>query len=186
MDLFSIFLLAIGLSFDSFAVSISSGLSDRKIIFWNACKIAFSLAFFQALFPLFGWLIGMQIQIYVERFDHWIAFLLLLAIGSKMVFDQFKQKYEEKESLNPLKLSTLIGISVATSIDAFVVGIGFGFIQIKILLAAFIIGLITFIISMTGILFGKKTAGKFGDYANVFGGIILIGIGIKILIEHTA
>ena len=184
MDIVSIIILAIGLSFDSFAVSICSGVAVRKIVFWNAVKIALSMAVFQASFPLIGWLIGHGVKSYVEAYDHWFAFLLLMVMGGKMIYDSIR-KEDNSEKLKNLKFATIIALSIATSIDAFVVGISFGFIEINILLAAIIIGSVTFFASMIGILFGKKSSGKLGKHANLAGGLILIGIGAKILIEHT-
>lgn len=183
MEILTIIVIGIGLSFDSFAVSLSSGMIDKKIVFWNACKIAFFLALFQGAFPVIGWLIGSYIEKSAEQADHWIAFGLLAIVGGKMIWEQF-QKEEEVKPKNPLKMSVLIGMSIATSIDAFVVGIGFGLLSLNILVAALIIGAITFIASMTGIFLGKKAAGKLGSYANLIGGVILIIIGTKILIEH--
>lgn len=185
MDYIVILLIAIGLSFDSFAVSVSSGLAMSEISFTNAMKIAISLAFFQALMPLLGWLIGMSIQDYIVAIDHWLAFGLLFLLGLKMIIESIRAtKNGEEKKFNPLNFYVLIGMSIATSIDAFVVGISFAFIHIPILWALFIIGSVTFIISMLGILFGKKTGGRFGKKMEILGGLILIGIGAKILIQH--
>lgn len=183
MDLISIFLIAIGLSFDSFAVSVSSGLILRKIVFRDAVKIAFSLAFFQGMMPLAGWLIGLSIKEYVRETDHWIAFGLLTLLGAKMIYESIGSK-EKQSSFNPMKIWVLIGISLATSIDALVVGVTFGFIEVKIISSVLIIGSVTFIISMLGILAGKTTSSKLGKKMEILGGIILIGIGVKILISH--
>ena len=183
MDIITILIIAIGLSFDSFAVSVSSGLVLNKIEFWNATKIAFSLAFFQALMPIIGWIIGMSIKEYVIEFDHWIAFGVLLFLGSKMIFESLRPA-EEKRNFNPMKLWVLIGISLATSIDALIVGVTFGFTNVKIIPTIILIGAVTFIISMLGILAGKTTSKKLGKRMEIIGGIILIGIGIKILITH--
>jgi len=183
MDFITILLLAIGLSFDSFAVSISSGVAKTQIRFMAATRIAFSLAFFQAFLPLLGWLIGKQFTKYVESTDHWIAFTLLSLLGLKMIYESFK-KDGQKTSFNPLDTLTLLGMSLATSIDAFIVGISFGFLQINIWLCLIVIGAVTFFISMLGILFGKRTGEWLGKWAEIAGGLILIGIGTKILIQH--
>jgi len=184
MDYLTIFLVAIGLSFDSFAVSVSSGLIIKKIDILNAIKIALSLSLFQALLPVIGWYIGAEVVEYIKDYDHWIAFLLLLFIGGKMIYDSLKPGDEEKK-FNPLHFLTLITLSVATSIDALAVGFSFGLIKINIWITVLIIGLVTFLFSMTGILFGKKTGQRFGKKMEILGGIILIGIGIKILVEHS-
>lgn len=183
MDFLTLFLLAIGLSFDSFAVSISSGVAKTQMRFLAATKIAFSLAFFQALMPLLGWLIGKQMIRYVENFDHWIAFTLLALLGFKMIFESFKHD-GQKAGFNPHDTLTLLGMSLATSIDALIVGISFGFLRYNIWISLLVIGIVTFIISMLGILFGKRTGEWLGKWAEILGGLILIGIGAKILIQH--
>ncbi|MEI6576067.1 MAG: manganese efflux pump MntP family protein [Bacteroidota bacterium] len=185
MDFLTLLILAIGLSFDSFAVSISSGVARTQMRFFSASKIAFSLAFFQAMMPFIGWIIGVQIIRYVKNFDHWVAFGLLLLLGAKMILESLKAG-ENKGPFNPLHFGTLILMSVATSIDAFVVGISFGFLKMNIWLSIFVIGVVTYVISMLGILFGKNTGAWLGKWAEIAGGIILIGIGTKILIEHLS
>lgn len=183
MEYITIFLIAIGLSMDSFAVSITSGLILNKIDFRNATKIALSLAIFQALMPTIGWLIGIKIQVYIESFDHWIAFGLLLLIGLKMIIESLKDDESEK-NFNPLNPKVLLMMSLATSIDALVVGISFAFIEYKWFVSGFIIGATTYIISMLGILFGKKMGSRFGNKMEIVGGIILIFIGVRILLQH--
>ena len=183
MEIFTLLLIGIGLSFDSFAASITSGVAKNKIRFWQATKIAFFLAFFQALMPVIGWLIGRKILHLIQSVDHWIAFGLLSILGIKMIWESLT-KEESNKNFDPLNLYVLLGMSLATSIDACIVGISFGFLQINIILAVFKIGTVTFIISMLGILFGKKTGSRFGKKMEIVGGIILIGIGTKILIEH--
>lgn len=183
MEFFTIFLIAVGLSMDSFAVSITSGLVMSKIDFRNAMKIAFSLAFFQALMPTLGWLIGRKIEVYIESFDHWIAFGLLFLIGMKMILESRKAN-ENDRSFNPLNPKVLLLMSLATSIDALVVGISFAFIEYRWFLSGLIIGATTFIISMLGILFGKKMGSRFGNKMEIVGGLILIFIGVRILFQH--
>jgi putative Mn2+ efflux pump MntP len=183
MDILTMIIIAIGLSFDSFAVSVCSGIIKKQIVLTDALKIAFFLAFFQAIMPFIGWLFGSEIKTYAEAFDHWIAFGLLILLGGKMIIGSSRPS-SRNNPVDPLKLPVLIGLSIATSIDALVVGISFGFLKIKILLAMLIIGGITFFVSMLGILCGKKTGTRFGKKIEILGGIILIGIGIKILVEH--
>jgi putative Mn2+ efflux pump MntP len=184
MNIFEIFLIAIGLSFDTFAVSVSSGLTISKIKFWQAFKIAVTLAFFQTLMPLIGWITGSQIENLIQNYDHWIAFGLLSLLGCKMVIEGLKNNHEE-EKLNPLKTTVLIGMAIATSIDALVIGVSFAFIEINIYVSLLIIGVITFFSSMVGILIGKKVKGSFGNKMEILGGLILIAIGVKILISHV-
>ena len=176
-------LLGIGLSFDSFAVSVSCGLMKREIRFKQAIIVASSLAFFQATFPVFGWIIGEVLKDLIASIDHWIAFGLLSFIGIKMIFEGSKSN-GALSSFNPFKLSVLIGLSVATSIDALVVGLSFGFLDLPILFPVIVIGAVTFIASMLGMLFGKKIPAKRSRQSLILGGIILISIGLKILVEH--
>lgn len=190
MEIITLILLALGLSFDSFAVSVSSGLMLPAIRFYKACIIAFSLAFFQAVMPLLGWFAGVSIRDYLVNFDHWIAFGLLSALGIKMVYESLKPE-ERRNGFNPLDPLVLLTMSLATSIDALIVGVSFAFIEtpdtplwLAILLPVIIIGGITFLMSMLGILFGKKAGSKLGKRMEMLGGIILIGIGFKILLEH--
>jgi putative Mn2+ efflux pump MntP len=183
MEILTIFLLAIGLSFDSFAVSVCSGLNLPHIRFIQAVKIALFLALFQAFMPLIGWLVGNSMKSIIEPVDHWIAFGLLSLIGGKMVIESLINS-EEREIKNPLQIKVILTLSVATSIDALAVGFSFSTILDKILFAVVVIGAVTFIASMLGILLGKKTGPKINKYAEVTGGVILIVIGLKLLIEH--
>ena len=184
VDYFTIFILAIGLSFDSFAVSVTSGLSVPHIRFFEAVKMAIILAAFQALMPLIGWLLGSSVKSLIAPFDHWIAFGLLTLVSGKMMVESFKA--EEDETIkDPLHIKVILLLAFATSIDALAVGFSFSIYLEKIFLALFIIGAITFIASMTGIFIGKKTGPKVNKYAEIAGAIILFSIGCKILIlEH--
>ncbi|HEY4788970.1 MAG TPA: manganese efflux pump MntP family protein [Bacteroidales bacterium] len=185
MDFITLIFISIGLSVDSFAVSVSCGLIMCEITFWKATRIASSLAFFQALMPLVGWVIGKRIENLVVSFDHWLAFGLLTLIGGKMIMESLK-KEENTKRPNPLDPKMLLGMSLATSIDALIVGVTFAlsYKNINLYLSTFILGFTTFFFSMLGILFGKKTGMKFGKKMEILGGIILFLIGLKILIEH--
>ena len=182
-QLITFILIGIGLSFDSFAVSVSCGLMKREIRFKEAVFIASFLAFFQAAFPVIGWLVGSTLKDLISSVDHWIAFGLLVFIGVKMIIEGIK-KDGVLTNFNPFKLSVLIGLSVATSIDALVVGLSFGFLDLPILFPIIIIGIVTFIASMLGMLFGKNIPTERSRQSLVLGGIILISIGIKVLVEH--
>jgi putative Mn2+ efflux pump MntP len=177
------FLIGIGLSFDSFAVSVSCGLMRQEIKFKQAVFVAASLAFFQGFFPIIGWFLGMKFNDLIVSVDHWIAFGLLAIIGIKMIIEGVKPDGVLK-NFNPFSLRVLLGLSVATSIDALVVGLSFGFLDLPILLPVIVIGVVTFIASMLGMLFGKNVPAKRSQQSIVLGGIILIAMGIKILIEH--
>lgn len=183
MEFLTVLLLAIGLSFDSFAVSVCSGLNLPHIRFFQAARIAFFLALFQSVMPLVGWLLGNSVKSVIEPVDHWIAFGLLSLIGGKMIIESFIES-EAKEIKNPLDMKVILTLSIATSIDALAVGFSFATLLNKILMAVFVIGSVTFIASMLGILLGKKTGPKINRYAEIIGGLILLFIGIKILVEH--
>ncbi|MBE0636957.1 MAG: manganese efflux pump [Bacteroidales bacterium] len=179
---FEMLLIAVGLSVDTFAVSISTGLTIERIKFRQGIRIAQVLAFFQALLPFLGWLAGMQVTRYISFYDHWIAFGLLASLGTKMMVESFKQGEEKK--YNPLVFSFLLAMAIATSIDALVVGVSLAFIETNIYMAIMIIGFVTFLASMIGMLVGKNVNGKFGRKVEFIGGLILFGIGLKILIDH--
>ncbi len=185
MDILFLLLIAIGLSFDTFAVSIIIGLSVFQIKFWQASKIALTLTVFQCLMPILGWVLGSQINDIFSHADHWIAFGLLSIIGIKMIIEGFKKEGGKKE-FDPFKPLVLIGIAIATSIDALIVGVSFAFINVNILLSAGIIGFTTYISAMLGMLFGKTAGKSLGKNIEMAGGIILLIIGIKILFEHSA
>jgi len=182
-QLITFLFIGIGLSFDSFAVSISCGLAKREIRFKQAIIVALSLAFFQALFPVIGWIIGESIRTLVDAFAHWLAFGLLAVIGVRMILEGNKSDGSFR-SFDPFKLKVLISISIATSIDALVVGLSFGFLDLPILFPVLVIGFVTFVASMLGMLFGKSIPAKRGCQSLIIGGIILILIGIKILVEN--
>lgn len=185
MELLTIILIAIGLSFDTFAVSVSSGLILKKIDFFNATKIAIILAVFQAAMPLIGWLAGSGIKNYAESFDHWIAFGILGLLGVKMIYESFKNDPEDR-SFNPLAIRVMVGMAIATSIDALIVGFSFALLNYKILISVGIIGAVTYIVAMLGMLFGKKIGARMGRRMEMLGGVMLILIGLKILIEHLS
>lgn len=178
-------MIAIGLSMDSFSVSISSGIFLKKIRISEVLKIAGILAIFQGGFTSIGWLLGIKFSELISSIDHWIAFILLTYLGIKMIYESLKNNEEEQESeINSLSLKKIILLGFATSIDALAVGISFAFLQTPILLPAIIITAITLIFSIIGLYIGSKF-GKFNKFnVELIGGIILIIIGVKILIEH--
>lgn len=183
MDYFTIIVLAIGLSFDSFAVSVCSGLSLPRIRFFQAVKLASVLAVFQAAMPLLGWLLESSVRRLVEPVDHWIAFGLLVIIGGKMIIENLGTAHN-RIIKNPLHLKVMLMLALATSIDALAVGFSMALLTANIFIAISIIGFVTFLAAMTGILIGKKTGPRVNKYAEILGGIILIAIGLKILVEH--
>ena len=183
MDLLSIVLIAIGLSMDSFAVSIVNGLMMPKLRFDRALGIAMVLAVFQAAMPWLGWYAGSVIEEQIKSIDHWLAFFLLSIIGLKMIYDSY-QAQDDVVKLKSLKFKTLIGQSIATSIDALAIGVSFAFLEINIYQSIFIIGIITFLFSMVGLKLGKTIGKHTRSRIEIFGGVLLILIGLKILLEH--
>ena len=187
MGLLELLLLAVGLAMDAFAVSVCKGLGMRKLNKKQALIIGLYFGGFQALMPLLGWALGKQFERYITSIDHWIAFFLLLFIGGKMIIESFKKdkdsdekpEYEEKLDLKELTL-----MAVATSIDALAVGVTFAFLQENILTSITVIGSVTFILSALGVGVGHKFGAKYKNKAELCGGIILVLIGIKILLEH--
>ncbi len=186
MSLVEIFLLAVGLCMDSFAVSLTAGVLLKPFKASRILKIATFMAVFQGGMPVIGWLLGVGFQSYIESYDHWIAFALLLFLGGKMIYEGFPRRGEEEQPccFDPANTRTLIGLSIATSIDALAVGIMFAISSIEILSPALIIGLVTFAASFIGVHVGHRFGRRIHNYAEVLGGVILIGIGTKILIEH--
>ncbi|HRY32908.1 MAG TPA: manganese efflux pump MntP family protein [Bacteroidales bacterium] len=185
MELYTLFLISLGLCFDTFAVSVGSGIARTSITFRQALRISLLFAMFQALMPVLGWLIGREIAILIHEADHWVAFGLLFLLGMKMILEGMKQP-GQKRTTDPLDLRVQLMLAVATSIDALVVGVSFGTLDVHIVTASAMIGILTFLVSMIGILFGKKTGRTFGHSMEIAGGVILILIGLKILVEHLA
>ena len=185
MGLLELILIAIGLAMDAFAVSICKGLNMRKMNYRQAGIIALFFGGFQAIMPLIGWFLGKQFESYITSIDHWIAFLLLAFIGANMIREALGEDEDEDESpLDKLDIGELFMLAVATSIDALAVGITFAFLKVNILPAVSIIGIITFVISFAGVGIGHKFGRKYEKKAELAGGIILICIGLKILLEH--
>ncbi len=201
MGIPEIIVIAVGLSMDAFAAALCKGMSmcsntcsststsavnaeNRMKGLQIAALIALFFGGFQALMPLTGWLFGRQFERYIKSFDHWIAFGLLLFIGGKMIVEVCKKDRCPAESAAALKLRTLFLLAVATSIDALAAGVTFAFLSVSILPAVLIIGATTFVISMAGVFLGMQFGAKFKTKAELFGGIVLILIGTKILLEH--
>lgn len=190
MSLIGIFLTAVGLSMDAFAVAITKGITMKKLNIKSALKVAGFFGFFQALMPLIGWLVGVRFSEYVQKFDHWIAFILLALIGGKMVYEAYKNEDEcafdvASGKVEVLNYKELFLLAIATSIDALAVGVSFAFLQVDIGSSVVLIGITTFILSFIGVAMGRKLGCLFQKKAEIFGGITLSLIGLKILLEHT-
>jgi putative Mn2+ efflux pump MntP len=178
-----IVLIAVGLAADSFAVSVSSGAVIQQLRFCHAVRIAVFLSVFQGLMPLVGWKLGSFANTVIAAIDHWLAFVLLSFIGGKMIYESLVAD-KDQDIINPLKLSVLITLSIATSIDALAVGFTFSFLDIAIIEPVIIIGLVTFVFSLAGTYIGNGFGHIFERKIELAGGLILIAIGLKILIEH--
>jgi putative Mn2+ efflux pump MntP len=183
MDYITIIGIALGLSFDTFAVSLTYGVIQNRIVFRHAIRIAIILAFFQAGLTVAGYFLGSIISESVKAIDHWIALGLLTFLGVKMIIEGVKRS-EEKEAKDYSKFLVLVTIAISTSIDAFAVGISFAFLDFRIWSSGIIIGAVTFLASMTAIRIGKSAGGRLGGKVEILGGIILVAIGLKIFLEH--
>lgn len=179
-------LIGVGLSMDAFAVALCKGLSMRRVNYAHAAVIALFFGVFQAVMPLIGWVLGTQFARYITSVDHWIAFALLGYIGGKMIWDALHEAPETAPCAGEgrLDLKELLMLAVATSIDALAVGITFAFLQVSILPAAATIGLITFALSFAGVVVGNRFGTRFQKKAEIAGGVVLVLIGLKILLEH--
>lgn len=183
MELVTIFLIALSLAMDAFAVSISNGVSVRGFGKKEAAKQGLYFGGFQFLMPLIGWFLGTSVKTYIESVDHWIAFALLAVIGGNMIRESLREEEEEGES--SLTAKVLLLQAVATSIDALAVGISFAILDVNILQAALIIGVVSFMLSYMGGMLGRQLGNFLQAKAEIAGGIVLILIGCKILLEHT-
>lgn len=183
MGLITIIIIAVGLAMDAFAVSIVSGTVYKRLKVKYALRMAFFFGGFQTLMPLIGALAGMSVKEYITNYDHWIVFGLLSAVGGKMIYESFKIKPAD-EKFDPSNIFALLILSIATSIDAMAVGITLSLITNSIAIAVIIIGLVTFVLSYVGVFIGKKFGHFFKNRIEALGGLILIGLGVKILFKH--
>ena len=183
MTFIELLLIAIGLSMDAFSVSICKGLTTKRFSWRMALICGLWFGFFQALMPIIGYFLGAQFQEMIEAYDHWIAFGLLALIGANMIREALSKK-EEESANDALDVKTMFLLAIATSIDALAVGVSFACIQVKLWSSVLIIGLTTFIFSVLGVKIGNVFGSKYEKSAGIIGGIILILIGLKILLEH--
>lgn len=195
MSLIELFILAVGLSMDAFAVSICKGLALRKVTFKECGKVGLYFGGFQAGMPLIGFILGVQFKDYITSIDHWIAFILLGFIGINMIRESMEKDDDEdivnlaetavgEDEINQLGFKNMVILAIATSIDALAVGVTLAFLQVDILPAVSFIGIVTFILSAIGVKIGNIFGTKYKSKAEFVGGAILILIGLKILFEH--
>jgi len=186
MDIWTLMMLAVGLSMDAFAVSVCQGLGMGKLNWRRAGLIALFFGGFQAIMPLIGYLLGASFEKYIRAYDHWIVFGLLSIIGFKMIFEAISCKNDESGATcaDNFSLKWLTMMAFATSVDALAVGLGFALIQVDIVFSIVVIGVTTFILSLAGVRLGKFVGARFKKNTEVLGGAVLILIGVKILLEH--
>ena len=180
MSIWDLFILAVGLSMDAFAVSVCKGLSLGKIKAKHMCIAGAWFGGFQALMPLIGYFLGSFFAEMIEKYDHWVAFVLLAIIGGNMIKESFDKDEKVDSSMD---VKSMLLLAIATSIDALAVGVTFAFLQVQIVPAVSFIGVITFIFSAVGVKIGSLFGTKYKSKAELFGGIVLVLIGIKILLE---
>ena len=183
MDNWTLLLIAVGLAMDAFAVATATGIQLPRVTFRHNFRLAWHFGLFQGMNTILGWTGGLAVRSLIDGVDHWIAFLLLLVIGGKMIYESFKIK-SAGENPDPSNIIVLLILSVATSIDALAIGITLSIITSSIAIAVTIIGLITFVLSYIGVLIGKRFGHFFENKIEAVGGLVLIGIGVKILCEH--
>ena len=182
MSIIDLILISFGVAMDAFAVSIGKGLTMKKLDCKNILLVGLYFGGFQALMPTIGYFLGKNFEVFITSIDHFIAFILLLIIGINMIKESIKG---EDENINDkFDFKTMIPLAIATSIDALAIGVTFSFLKMDLLLSVMIIGIITAIISMLGVLIGQKFGNKLEKTSQIIGGIILILIGLKILLEH--
>jgi putative Mn2+ efflux pump MntP len=183
MKLWTILFISVGLAMDAFAVSVVTGSVYKEFKLRHALRMALFFGAFQAIMPIIGFLAGLGLTGYIAPYDHWIAFALLAFVGGKMIYESFQIEAAERDR-NPANLAVLLILSFATSIDALAVGITLSLLRAPVALAVTIIGAVTFVLSYTGVFIGKRFGHFFESKVEIIGGLILIAIGVKIVIEH--
>jgi len=186
VDFLTVFLIALGLAMDAFAVALSGGFAAGKATLRQTLRLAFHFGLFQFLMPILGWAAGLTVQNFIQAFDHWVALALLSGIGGKMVYESFKTEKEEKKASDITRGTPLILLSLATSIDALAVGLSLSLLRVRILYPSAVIGIVCFALTAFGFAFGSRLGRLIGRRMEFVGGLVLIGIGARILIEHLA
>lgn len=184
MGIIETFFISIGLAMDAFAVATCKGLAIKKLEWKKAIIVGLYFGLFQGIMPIIGYYLGINFQDKIVNIDHWIAFILLISIGINMIKEAVSAKDEDKD--DSLNFKNMIILSIATSIDALAIGITFAFLNCNIIKAAGLIGIITFLLSIIGVKIGNKFGNKYESKAEIMGGIILIILGTKILLEHLS
>ena len=183
MNIIELLLLSIALAMDAFAVAICIGISTKKQIFTVMLIVGFYFGLFQGIMPVIGFYAGTLFAKYITEIDHWVPFLILFFIGAKMIYESIKHKNTECREIN-LKMKVMLCLAIATSIDALAVGISFAFLQVNLLFSTLLIGVVTFIFSGAGVKIGNAFGCRYKLIVERLGGVILVLIGVKILVEH--
>ena len=184
MDWLTIFGIALALAMDAFAVALAAGAVITPLTGRHLFRLGFHFGLFQALMPIAGWLVGMTVQKWIAAYDHWIAFVLLAVVGGRMIKEAFDED-EDKAASDPTRGLTMVILSVATSIDALAVGLSLAMLGVSVWLPAAVIGVVACVLTVFGMLLGRRLGGDWGKRVEVCGGLVLCGIGLKILLEHT-
>lgn len=185
MDGLTLFGIAVALAMDAFAVALAAGLTLPNLTGRHLFRFGFHFGLFQALMPICGWLAGNSLRQYIEVFDHWLAFLLLIAVGGKMIHDARAEAKAQKPANDPTRGVSLVMLSIATSVDALAIGLSLAVLGIKIWTPALVIGLTAGVLTLVGMLLGRRISSFWGPRVEVLGGLLLILIGVKIVLEHT-
>ncbi len=185
MDFATLLGIAIALAMDAFAVALSTGLILPKLTGRHLFRFGFHFGLFQALMPILGWLAGVTLRTYIESFDHWLAFGLLAFVGGKMLWEARQSDKEGPPKGDPTRGMSLVILSIATSIDALAVGLSLAILGVTIWTPALVIGLVAGVLTLCGMLLGRRLGQAWGTGVEIAGGLILIAIGVKILLEHT-
>jgi putative Mn2+ efflux pump MntP len=185
MDFFTLFGIALALAMDAFAVALAVGLAVAPLTGRHLFRLGWHFGLFQALMPVVGWLAGITVQQWIAAFDHWLALALLSFVGGKMIYEAFSDEAGKSRTGDPTRGASLVLLSLATSIDALAVGLSLGMLGVSIWLPAVVIGLVAGVLTVAGMLLGRRAGALWGKRVEVLGGLILIAIGIRIVLEHT-
>ena len=184
MDFITLFGIAVALAMDAFAVALATGAVLERVTGRHLFRLGFHFGLFQAMMPVIGWLAGLSVQKWIGAYDHWIAFALLAFVGGKMIHEALSAE-EERDSADPTRGMTMVMLSIATSIDALAVGLSLAVIGVDIWMPSVVIGLVAGILTVAGMLLGRRVGSIWGRRVEIFGGAVLIAIGLKIVVEHT-
>lgn len=184
MDQLALLGIAVALAMDAFAVALATGAVLPQLTFRHLFRLSFHFGLFQGLMPIIGWLAGVGLQETIAAYDHWVAFFLLLWVGGKMIHEAFAEDEEEESRNDPTRGLTLITLSVATSIDALAVGLTLGVLGISVWWPSLVIGIVAGLFTLAGMLLGRRIGDCWGQRMEIVGGLVLLSLGIKILMEH--